>query len=135
MRLEDQLAEAVKKGLQFAEKSGNFIISQAPDLIQEFYRWHIIKHALIVVVCSLVIFGLWKIFKAIGLEVIDESDEYGRIKMLGLWYYDHSGIAMAVFFIAGGIIAAGHVIYSLRCLLLMWVSPKLYIIEFLLNKC
>jgi hypothetical protein len=40
------LSEVVKKALGVAEKTGDFVIEQAPLLIQEFYAWHTWSHIL-----------------------------------------------------------------------------------------
>ena len=43
---DEVLAEAVKKALIVAEKTGEFAIEQAPLLLKEFYAWHITKESL-----------------------------------------------------------------------------------------
>jgi hypothetical protein len=45
--VENQLAELIKKGIEVAEKTGEFAIEQAPLLLQEFYTWHIAKSVLL----------------------------------------------------------------------------------------
>ena len=43
-KLEEQLSVILEKSLSIAEKSGEFIIEQAPLLLQEFYQWHTASH-------------------------------------------------------------------------------------------
>ena len=43
-KLEEQLSIILEKSLDIAEKSGEFIIEQAPLLLQEFYQWHTVSH-------------------------------------------------------------------------------------------
>ena len=43
-KLEEQLSIILEKSLNVAEKSGEFIIEQAPLLLQEFYQWHTASH-------------------------------------------------------------------------------------------
>jgi len=38
--LEEQLAKVLEKALNVAEQTGNFVMENAPQLLQEFYRWH-----------------------------------------------------------------------------------------------
>ena len=38
-KTDDQLAKILQKGIEVAEKSGQFIIEQAPDLIQQLIIW------------------------------------------------------------------------------------------------
>ena len=40
-KLEEQLSKVVEKSIGLAEKTGEFVIEQAPQLLQEFYNWHI----------------------------------------------------------------------------------------------
>ena len=48
--LEKQLSKLVEKGIEVAEQTGNFVIEQAPDLLQEFFRWHISKNIFLMIV-------------------------------------------------------------------------------------
>ena len=42
-KTDEVLSKAVEKGIELAEKTGNFVIEQAPDLLKEFYQWRIIS--------------------------------------------------------------------------------------------
>ena len=48
--LEKQLAKVIEKAIQVAEETGQFVIDQAPDLLQEFYKWHIAKSILMITI-------------------------------------------------------------------------------------
>lgn len=41
--LEKQLVEILKKAMEAAEKGGEFVLDVAPELLNEFYAWHISK--------------------------------------------------------------------------------------------
>ena len=52
-----QLAEILKKGLETAEKTGNFIVEQAPDLIRQLLIWKTVEHSIYVIMgISLIIY-------------------------------------------------------------------------------
>ena len=45
-KLEQQLGTILEKALNVAEKTGDFVLEQAPQLLQEFYMWHTSKFIL-----------------------------------------------------------------------------------------
>lgn len=56
--LDKQLAKLVEQSMELAEKTGDFILDQAPDLIQQFITWHTIEHLLgILLAILLFLFG------------------------------------------------------------------------------
>jgi len=54
-KTDEVLSEVVKKAVVLAEKTGNFIIEQAPDILQEFYNWKIISY-IMGILLSIIIF-------------------------------------------------------------------------------
>ena len=44
--MEELLKPYVEKALQAMEKGGEFVISQAPELLQEFYTWHFLENVM-----------------------------------------------------------------------------------------
>ena len=42
--MEELLKPYIEKALQLAEKTGEFVIEQAPELLQQFYAWHTVKN-------------------------------------------------------------------------------------------
>lgn len=44
--LEKKLVEALEKAIAAAEKSGEFVLDYAPEIVQEFYRWEILSSTL-----------------------------------------------------------------------------------------
>ena len=75
-KLENLLGQLVEKDIEAAEKTGEFIIEQAPLLLQEFYRWHIAKNILMIVVCVIVLsISIWGVFRLI--RYCNENDNWG----------------------------------------------------------
>jgi len=110
--LEKQLAEILEKALAVAEQTGEFVIEQAPLLLQEFYRWHIAKYSLGIFL-SLVSFVLiYKFSKFMVKRTEDES----AILINGLSTFP--------------LITITAFIYKLLFIL---VAPKLYLIEYFLK--
>jgi len=60
MNIEELLKPIIEKALKVAEQSGEFIIEQSPLLLQEFYKWHTTKHAIVGSFCLLLsIVSVW----------------------------------------------------------------------------
>lgn len=59
-KTDEQLAEILKKGLEAAEKTGSFIIEQAPDIIQQLILWKTVQYSASVVIGVFVLYMLWK---------------------------------------------------------------------------
>ena len=45
-----QIAEILKKGLEAAEKSGNFVIEQAPDLVKQLITYKTVETSICVLI-------------------------------------------------------------------------------------
>ena len=126
--LETQLAELVKKGIEVAEKTGDFVIDQAPQLLQEFYRWHIAENiffmllAIVILLCGRYLPYLW-------LSKFSEYDDVKFFKKSG----DEGGMFAYIFLISCGItflIMFSSAIYDLTYLIL---APKLYLIDYFIR--
>lgn len=77
--LDSELAKLVKKGIEVAESTGDFVIEQAPILLKEFYRWHIASEVLGIVFSSLYLFLIYKIFILLGRK--EKSNRYDSLIM------------------------------------------------------
>ena len=75
--LNQVLSKAIEKGIELAEKTGEFVIDQAPDLIQQFYHWHIAKDSLVILLCiaiSILFIRIWnKFFDSDEYEELDDG--------------------------------------------------------------
>ena len=130
--LDSQLAELVKKGLKAAEATGNFVIEQAPQLLQEFYRWHIAESILGIVISILLVFIMYRIFKMVGRE---EEKKWHDIKLFNR-YYETGGFPFFITtFISFVVLILAIVLFftNLYTLVQILVSPKLYLIEYFLK--
>lgn len=117
---DETLAKLVEKGIEVAEKTGNFVIEQAPDLLKEFYLWHTTQSILGVVICLLTIafsiIGIKKLNKYAKEQYYDSSDAEYFFPMIGI------GFALLISFIL--------FFKSAYELIFILVAPKLYLIEY-----
>lgn len=130
--LEKQLAELVRKGIEVAEKTGEFVIEQAPDLLQEFYKWHLIKNIFVIVALLLVMIILWKIFKYSGLNE-DPKGYTDYVKLFGKFYPDIGGVVIGVFGSVGFLVGLGFIITCVYNIVFILSAPKLYLIEYFIK--
>ena len=116
-----QLAEIIRKGLETAEKTGNFIVEQAPDLIRELLIWKTVEYSVYVIIgISLIVyFYRWK--KKVTKEM--KENEY--------YFMD----SFANFLIAIGqlsLLITGIILIdeNLQDLIQIVFAPKIYLIEY-----
>ena len=114
--LEKQLSTILEKALDVAEKSGDFVIEQAPLLLQEFYQWHIASHIMgaCLFIVPLIIFICF--YKKAEWDYTDTFPEI-----------------MCIIF---GVISAVTIITSMVSmynLVFIYVAPKLYLIEYFIK--
>jgi len=127
-KTDEVLSKAVEKGIAFAEKTGNFVIEQAPDLLQEFYNWHICSNIFGICLGLLLCFLGYKIP---FLWITKKEKEYFDDKYFNR-YSEEAFVGWIVFSIFNliGLIFLFHSIYELVFIL---VAPKLYLIEYFIK--
>ena len=132
-KLEEQLSAFVSKAIEAAEQTGQFVLDQAPDLIQQFIMWHTARHAVLLVMSLLIPLIGYKIFKAIGSKEEIRSYLGDVTKFFGRYYNDVGGVLALIFIFIGSIIV-GIVMFSINVLGLfkILIAPKIYLIEYFL---
>ncbi len=128
--LEQQLAKIVEKALKLAEQTGQFVIDQAPDLLQEFYRWHTLKYSMgillgiMFILLAIFLPRLWtkKVDKDYRLNA-DETIFFGRVGNEFVW------LPFMVFTLSGTVM----LLINLYYLIFVLSAPKLYLIETLIK--
>lgn len=120
------LSEVVKKALVVAEKTGDFVIEQAPLLLQEFYKWNIFSHIFFIFIGIIIILSsrylpyLW---------LTKEEGNWEYIRYFSKWGVEGSIFAYVIFGI-GGIIGSTMFFINLYYLVFILVAPKLYLIDY-----
>lgn len=127
-KTDEVLSEIAKKALIAAEKTGDFVIEQAPILLQEFYTWHIWSDVFFI------LFGITLIVFAIRLPYIWLSKEksnfdykyfnrYGDDEIIGAWIVCVSGFII-------GFVVILRCVYDLTYII---CAPKLYLIDYFIK--
>jgi hypothetical protein len=133
-KTDEVLSEVVKKSLVVAEKTGNFVIEQAPMLLHEFYAWHIwsdifwIVFGLLIFLCGRYIPYCWLTSESQGKYSVKFFKKYGSQDGISR---DPSA-SWIIFSITtfSSIIVMIINIYDLAYIL---VAPKLYLIDYFIK--
>ena len=120
-----QLAEIFKKGLETAEKTGNFIVEQAPDLIRQLLIWKTVEYSVYVILGISLIIYFYRWTKKVAKEIKENEDDFEG----------YFGDSIANIFIAIGqltflIIAMLLIAGNLQDLIQIVFAPKIYLIEY-----
>tara|TARA_R110002051_G_scaffold308116_1_gene379538 strand:- start:26256 stop:26699 length:444 start_codon:yes stop_codon:yes gene_type:complete len=143
--LNDQLAKLLEKSISIAEKTGEFVIDQAPELLQEFYTWHITKSCLGIFIAVVAWAILWRIsyffgdkkpftyvkYKGYSYKKPDQQS----VKRFGRYFKEDSDniIGIPVFRVCAFFILVAIAAPNVYRLVKILVSPKLYLIEYFLR--
>ena len=126
--LETQLAELVKKGIEVAEKTGEFAIEQAPLLLKEFYRWHIIENIFFIALAIGIYLG-GRYLPYLWLNKFDEYDDIKFFKKSG----DEGGMFAYIMFVSCAITALVITSCAIYDLVYILTAPKLYLIDYFIR--
>ena len=113
-KLEEQLSTILEKALNVAEKSGEFIIEQAPLLLQEFYQWHTVTH---------IMGSLLFLLTLIPFIIFYKKTDWGS-------YEDSFSEIMSMVFGVSSVFTIIISIIHIYKLVFITVAPKLYLIEY-----
>ena len=112
------LSKAITKGLELAEKTGQFVIDQAPDLLKEFYDWNMYSDIFWIILWSILLL-INIIIVMIIKRVIKKNSNYDYEDFIGTYVFL---AILSVISVLGLIIMMYDLIYLLN-------APKLYLID------
>ena len=117
-----QIAEILKKGLEVAEKSGNFVIEQAPDLVKQLITYKTIEASIYVLIEITLIYLIVRYLKYLHKKNNEDSD----------FIFDNEFhiIGMVITLIMG-IILFFAFINDISDLIKLIFAPKIYLLEYI----
>lgn len=127
-KLDEVLAKSVEKAISVAEKTGQFVIEQAPDLLKQFYMWHIAE-CIFWIVFSIGLFILGRYLPYAWLS--KEESEYDS-RFFGRYGNDEIPLAY-ILFILSTLLSIIIFLTSIYELLFITIAPKLYLIEYFIG--
>ena len=131
-KTDEVLSQVVKKALTVAEKTGEFVIEQAPLLLQEFYNWHIAESIFYIILSIILSFVAYKVPLFWLSDSKKESYYSDNIKFFGKYGGD-GGISAWIFFVLMNITSLHIFISNTHKLVFILTAPKLYLIEYFLK--
>ena len=120
-----QLAEILKKGLETAEKTGNFIVEQAPDLIRQLLIWKTVEYSVYVILGISLIIYFYRWTKKVSKEMKENEydfEDYFMDSLANIFF----AIGQLSLLITGIILIAE----NLQDLIQIVFAPKIYLIEY-----
>ena len=127
------LSKILDKSLVVAEKTGQFVIEQAPDVLKEFYIWHTAKHIFWILV-SIGIFALGRFLPKLWMKNKKDGESW-RTEYKFFNYYGDEGSAIASWLVFACLFITFIPVFLIHMYDLVFIicSPKLYLIEYLLS--
>ena len=120
---DQQLAEILKKGLEAAEKTGNFVVEQAPDLIQQLIVWKTCEYIFSILISIAFLFYIYKWCKS-------AMKRYGDLNN----FIDEPEFFMFSIYSIVVILMFGTALFtSFFNLLQILLAPKIWLIEYAAN--
>ena len=120
---DQQLAEILKKGLEAAEKTGNFVVEQAPDLIQQLIVWKTCEYIFLILISIAFLFSIYKWCKSAIKRYGNLDNFFGEPEVIVFSIY--SIVVILIFVIA--------LFQSFFNLLQILLAPKIWLIEYATN--
>jgi len=120
-----QLAEILKKGLETAEKTGNFIVEQAPDLIRQLLIWKTVEYSVYVILGISLIRYFYRWTKKVSKEMKENEDDFED-------YFMDSFANILITIGQLSLLITGIILIAenLQDLIQIVFAPKIYLIEY-----
>ena len=132
--LELTLQKILEKSIELAEQTGEFVIEQGSEVLQQFFLWHTV-HAILGIVLSFILLTIGVFIPRIWGAKESFQSEYREdsINILGR-HYDSSGSAIPVYFLLATASIAFLFTFCLNVynLIFIIIVPKLYLLEYFL---
>jgi hypothetical protein len=128
--LQEQISTIVGKALELAEQTGDFVVEQAPLLIQEFLLWNLVEAAFWFTIQLIFIIVLP--FMAVRISGDVNANDMNDTKILGRYYdLDEVNVLLPVCsMIISTIILFTCVIPNALVMVKIWIAPKIFLIEY-----
>lgn len=120
MENREALEQAILKGLEIANKTGEFVIDQAPKVIEEFIKWHTYRHGILIFLWLIISFILIMGVRRLYIEFNDiESEYFNSEKVVAIGF-----ISCVILFLS-----VASLIGNTMDLIQIIVTPSIYIME------
>lgn len=111
--LEKVSSDLLQEILETLKSTKGFVLEQAPDIVQQFYKWKVAEH-IFYVILALIISGVMISLACKYWECVTKDDNAGPVV---------AGIV--------GLVAMGVALGNVFNLIQIYVAPKIYLIEYI----
>jgi len=129
--LNESLQKVVEKALKVAETTGQFVIEQAPDLINQFLQWHLFRN-IIGILIAISIFLMGRYLPYLWLQ--KEYDKYDADQRFFNRFGDDGAIIGYVLFTVMTLFSFLMLYVKIMNIIKITVAPKIFIIEYFINN-
>jgi len=129
-KTDEVLAKVVEKALIVAEKTGEFVVEQAPDVLQQFFAWHIASNIYWLLFALLMFLG-GRYFPYLWLSKDGDGDSFFNRNAESS--YSDAAMGAWVFFSAMSVLSAIVFFIHVYDLAYILIAPKLYLIDYFVN--
>lgn len=133
--LEKTLQKILEKSIELAEQTGEFVIDQAPLLLQEFYRWHIISYCFVIFI-GILIYLVGRYLPYLWLK--NEKQGKYSVKFFKRWNTNPDSISQDpslswILYCSTTVASLIVILINVYHLLFILIAPKLYLIEYFIK--
>lgn len=115
--VKEQAQEFLQKAIDAATSTGDFIVGQIPDVVQQILTWNLVQAIIICVITAIVFFFLFQYGKRVNAKGRGEHDDDKRI-------------AGMVVMIASSFISFFVFTCNMMKAVQIYVAPKLWLLEY-----
>lgn len=116
-KAEEVLATVLQKAMEVAEKTGDFVTEQAPDVVQQLLVWKLAQALVVGLMCAVVFFTCaYHVYRVLRAERPEEW--HGPVAMMCVIFGTPSFMMMVPYLLEA---------------LQIWLAPKVYLIEYTAN--
>lgn len=130
-KTDEQLAKILQKGIEVAEKSGHFIIEQAPDLIQQLIIWKSVSYIFNILVGLSLLYAYYQWYKMVKNKIENNNNNNNKGILWDEDFEDYPGLIISGVFIV--IISISILFISIHNLIQIIIAPKIWLIEYTMN--
>lgn len=120
------LADGINKFINMVDKTGVFVLEQAPLVIQEFFTWRIFLN-IVGIICGIGVFFIGRYLPYTWLNKESESSYDSKFFSR---YGDDGWVFAMVVFVCCCIASIATLVISFIGLMQIIIAPKLYLIEY-----
>lgn len=121
------LQKILEKSMEMAESTGQFIVEQGGELLEQFFLWHTARHSIGILLAFAILFFSFRIIRLFSSK---EKEDW-HTEIMGRYYEeDHAAFFAWTIIIIGSIVSLIIFLVNFYHLVYILTAPKLYLIDY-----